>query len=366
MRSASLFVVVLTLTTGTGLFAADGQVFLRSDPAGAEVLLAVVNAADNKQELKSIGKTPSLLHIPEGRHTIFLRLPKYKDYQADLAITGTGIVKPEPYKLELTTYPLDVIFLEEGWAITVDKNPQLKDEKPISPPATVDLIEGKHEIGLTKEGFEPMVKTVDVKESKEKLSVDFSAEKPKKAAKKVVVPQNGPVDLLKIANMKDSINGEWELKNGELICPASGGTKLPFKYAVPDEYTVTANVERLNGNDAFAIGLVIGGKQCVALIDGWESKISGIEMISGKRASDNITKFTGRQILGIKSSQVQVTVRKSLIEVNVNGRKVTAWKPEPEKLSLSVDWSIIQKDQLFVGAYNSCFKITLLQVEAIK
>jgi len=365
MRLALCSIVVLTIT-GT-LAAAEGQVFLRSEPNGAEVLLDVVNPSDPaKHELKSIGKTPGLMRLPEGRHMIVMRLAKYKDTQAQLDITGTGIVKPDPYKLEVTTYPVDVILLDEGWNITVDKTPKLVDEKPVTAPATVELIEGKHEVALTKEGFEPMLKSVDVKDSKEKISLDFSAEKPKKAAKKIVVPQYGPVDLLKIANVKDSINGEWELKSGELVSPAAGATKLPFKYAPPEEYTVTANVERVNGNEAFAIGLVVGGKQCVALIDGWESKISGIEMISGKRASDNVTKFQGRQVLGIKTSQVQVSVRRALIEVSVNGRKLTSWKPEPEKLSLSADWNITQKDQIFIGAYNSCFKITRLEVEAAR
>jgi hypothetical protein len=363
MKIASLLSVVLIASSLAG---AEGQVFINSEPLGAEIFLQVLDK-ENKPDLQSMGKkTPALVKLPEGRNLITLRLPKHKDLPTEVDVVGTGIMKPEPFKLELTTYPVDVILLEEGWAITVDKTPQTKDEKPITAPATVQVLEGKHDITLTKDGFEPMTKSITLKEAKETLSVDFSAEKPRKAVKKAAAPQNGPVDLLKIASVKDSINGEWELGSAALSSPSVGPTKLPFKYSPPDEYVLNAIVERVNGNDSLALGLLIDGKQFVVLIDGWESKFSGIEMIAGKRACDNVTRYTGRQVLGIKPSQIQVAVRKALIEVNVNGRKLFAWKPEPDKLSVFADWTIPQKDTIYVGAFNTCFKFTKLEVEPLR
>ena len=361
MKHAPLLIVVVITSS---VLAAEGQVYVQSDPKGAEVLLKVVDN-DKKEDLKSLGKTPSLIKLPEGRNMVTLRLAKYKDFETEIDIAGTAIVKPEPYKLELMTYPVDVIWLEDGWEITVDKTPQTKDEKPITAPATVPVLEGKHDIILTKDGFEPMTKSVVLKDAKEKVTADFSAEKPKKAVKKAV-SQSGPMDLMKIANVKDSINGEWELNNGVLTSPGAGATKLVFKYSPPEEYIFNATVERVNGNNSLVVCLIIEGKQFETVIDGWDSKISGIEVISGKGASENATRYKGNQVLGIKPSQVQIVVRKSLIEVNVNGHKITNWRPEPEKLSLSTDWIIPQKDLIYVGSFNTSFKFTKLEVEPLK
>ena len=105
-----LSILLLILTTGA-VFAEEElvKVWLQSEPAGAEVFLVLAPPPGvAAPELKSLGHTPGLFKFPEGRPKVMLKLAKYKDTSTDLAVAGKTILKPEPIKLELVTYPLDV------------------------------------------------------------------------------------------------------------------------------------------------------------------------------------------------------------------------------------------------------------------
>lgn len=358
IRKHARVLVFASALIASRLLAAEGQVFLRTDPAGAEAFLQIEQG--DKQELKSLGKTPALLRLPEGRNFVTFKMPKYKEFQVEVDVLSQGIQKPEPYKLEVVSYPVDVIWLEEGWEISVDKVAQIKDEKPVTAPATLQLLDGKHDITLTKDGFEPLTKPILVKA--DKATLDFSQEKPKKAPKKAAVVQTGPMDLLKLADVKDGIGGQWELVSGVLTSGNAPYAKLPFKYTPPEEYQIETTVERVSGNDALTFGLVLEGRQFTAVIDAYEGTTAGLEMIAGKRATENATRFKGKQTISAKPAQVMINVRKTEISLSVNGRKLFNWKAEPEKLSLVVEWAVPQKDCLFVGGYQSTFKFTRFDV----
>lgn len=346
------------------------KVWVRSEPIGAEIFLSV-QKEDGKPDLRSIGKTPELINLPLGKAAIVLRLSKYKDSVLPLVITGKSILKPDIVKLELLTNSVDVIWMEDGWEISLDKQPYLKNEKPVSAPATLDLINGKHEITLNKDGYESITTVVEVKDAP--ATLDLTKTVPKKSVKPLArVTASGPTDVLSLFNLKDaaSVKGDWQLANGVLTSPVEPYARVTAKFSPPDEYIINVAIERVRGDNDFVIGLSLEDKQFAVDIDAYGSTICGIDSIGGKRCDENVTRLKGKPVITTKTTTLTIAVRKTEIVVSSGARKLISWKPEIEKLSLPAEWATtqkeMQKDALFVGAWNTSFKITKLEVEPIK
>jgi hypothetical protein len=131
----------------------EGKVFVRSEPVGAEVL----RVDEAKVEL---GRTPVLVVLPVGEVSLLLRLQGFHDKLIELEVKGTEIVKLDVVKLDVVKVKVDVVFLEEGWAIVVDKVPYVKDGKAVVAPATIEVTPGSHEVRLVKSGFQDIVKQI--------------------------------------------------------------------------------------------------------------------------------------------------------------------------------------------------------------
>lgn len=167
------------------VFAEDGKVFLKSDPAGAEVFL-VETDAEQKITMKSLDKkTATLLQLPQGKQKLLLKLVGYKDATVEVDVAGTAILKPDVIKLEKPTVDVDLIF-EDGWTVFIDKQ-SAKDKtgKLAVTPCTISLPCGTLDVTLSKNGFEDI---------KQKLTVDKSTAitivgKPKKDPKAPKEPE---------------------------------------------------------------------------------------------------------------------------------------------------------------------------------
>src|SRR5476651_1536158 len=92
IRKHARVLVFASALIASRLLAAEGQVFLRTDSAGAEAFLQIEQG--DKQELKSLGKTPALLRLPEGRNFVTFKLSKYKEFQVEVDVLSQGIQKP--------------------------------------------------------------------------------------------------------------------------------------------------------------------------------------------------------------------------------------------------------------------------------
>ena len=213
----------------------------------------------------------------------------------------------------------------------MDNQPVLKNEKPVSAPATIDLSDGKHEISISKDGFETISKPVEIKAAA--ASLDLSKIVPKKVDKKAArAAITGPVDVLKLFNLKEPgiVKGDWQLDNGALVSPVEAFSRIAAKFTPPEEYLVTLVIERIGGNNDFVVGLSLSDKQFAVDLDAFESTICGIDSIGGKRCGENVTRQKGRQVLTNKPTTVTIAVRKTEISVAANSRKLFAWKPELE------------------------------------
>ena len=159
-----------------------------------------------------------------------------------------------------------------------------------------------------------------------------------------LVPSGPPrfiaVNLLeKIDPTRDTIQGSWRFEGNALVSAhARPSPTLTIPYAQPADYSLTAVVERRDGNEHFGVGLVADSTTCVVRID--NKGISGINFIDGQKAERNETRFDGQSLDQGRQYTIECSVRKSSpgsvnITVQVDRRKIIDWTGASSRLSTS-------------------------------
>ncbi len=176
----------------------------------------------------------------------------------------------------------------------------------------------------------------------------------------------GAVDLLKLIDpVRDSVVGIWTFAEGALVSPGGQWNRIQIPYAPPEEYdltlvgTRTANLESLN------IGLVGGGRQFLAILDGWKGTRYGLELVDGRPAQDNETTVLRQLFTNGQKSTVVCSVRKEGVRVSVDGNVLVDWKAGYSRLSLYPAWTVPSSEALLLGCYECVWRIdamTLLPV----
>ncbi len=169
----------------------------------------------------------------------------------------------------------------------------------------------------------------------------------------------GPVELIKLLDpQKDAVAGTWTREEETLLSPAIPFGRLQLPVLPPDEYDLTLTIERKSGVDSFNIGLISGGQPCVVILDGMKNgDTSGIDLVGGKGFMDNETTFKGRLLLQDQPAQIVCSVRKDRITVSVDGKKIIDCAGDPGRLSAYRGWAVPEPRALFVGSYESGFRV---------
>jgi len=169
----------------------------------------------------------------------------------------------------------------------------------------------------------------------------------------------GPLDLLKLIDpQKDAVAGTWTRDGEVLSSPAVPFGRLQLPALPPDEYDLTLGVERKSGIDSFNLGLTSGGRPCVVIFDGMKNgDTSGIDLVGGKGFMENETTYKGRLLLQDQPAQIVCAVRKDRITVSVDSRKIIDWAGDSGKLSAYRGWAVPEPRALFVGSYESGFRV---------
>lgn len=99
-----------------------------------------------------------------------------------------------------------------------------------------------------------------------------------------------------------------------LVGPAEVSV-IQVPYEPGPEYNLHLTVERLGGTNYFAVGLVVGGRPCSVLFDGWpdQGRMTGLQLVNGRYAIDNGTATTGQQLPPRKAIHLDVAVRRGSI-----------------------------------------------------
>jgi len=185
--------------------AEDGKVYVKTDPAGAEITL--VNGEGENQKLEVLGKTPSLIKVPLGMVKLIFTLKEHKSATLELDIKDTAIQKPDVVKMVAITYNVDVLYKEEGWNIWADGKDTSKKT-----PDTIELPFGDHKIVLKKDGFKDINEDINVAST---FTLEIKADQIKAPIQVVKVPVLKPIAIFNPVGTWKRDNKNWIVKIAE-------------------------------------------------------------------------------------------------------------------------------------------------------
>ncbi len=133
---------------------------------------------------------------------------------------------------------------------------------------------------------------------------------------------------------------------------------IQVPYAPPAEYDLVAVVEKKEGPDGFGLGLAVGSNQVMLVLDSHGGSCSALSTIDGKDANENETRYLGSVFRGSRPATVQVSVRRSLLEVTVDGKKLIRWNADYSRCGLRVPWTVSSKEALSLCALKGSYVVS--------
>lgn len=173
-----------------------------------------------------------------------------------------------------------------------------------------------------------------------------------KALEKIPPPINGKnvVDLLaQLGSLPQSVSGNWAVDAATLKSPVTATARMPVPVAVPPQYDLTLDVQRLSGDREFAVGFLQGGRQSLLLIDvdGTKTSLAG--------ASD--AGSTKPVLAKDKIVEIVLRVRDKEFKAFADGETVVS-SSLTEPLAAPPDaWSIGEPPRIYFGSQESQFVV---------
>ena len=171
------------------------------------------------------------------------------------------------------------------------------------------------------------------------------------------------IDLLPFIDPKrDSVNGTWTFQDNEssriLESPKAFGARLEIPFVLPEEYRLTVIAEPLDAPNGLILGQRLAGSRFLVLLGYAEknNQVSALENIDEQNVATNQTRIEGEVFKRNRLSEIVCTVRRSGVQVLVDGKEWIDWKGIGTRLSLSEYWKTPHSDVLFLGAYDCRYR----------
>lgn len=178
--------------------------------------------------------------------------------------------------------------------------------------------------------------------------------------------QPGALNLLRFIDVKQEPVGEWALDGGALLSPADNFARILIPYSPPEEFDLTAVVERNQGGDAIVFGLIRGNTQYAVWIEGYSSLggRSGIEHVDNVLFDKNPASVQGSILASGKASTVVISVRKQSITATVDGKGFVSFQGNFARVSGvgATIWKVANWKGMYLGTCGSRYRITKLQL----
>ncbi len=179
----------------------------------------------------------------------------------------------------------------------------------------------------------------------------------------------GAVNLLRMVDPKvDAVGGTWSMEGGILVSGTEEWARCQMPYTPPDEYDLTIVVERREGGDA--LGFCLGqGKAVFGLwVDGFPAKgfMSGLDRLDGSLLDNSPAAVKGKQLTNNKPSTILVAVRKSGVNVTIDGKSVLTFQGSTNRLTQSPVWQPRDpKAPILVGAFGTRYFFSKIQLTPV-
>jgi hypothetical protein len=170
-------------------------------------------------------------------------------------------------------------------------------------------------------------------------------------------------DLLRLIDpARDSISGNWSVEGASLNVSPSRFARLKIPYIPPESYELEIVAERTGGNNSFIIGLSQQGRQFAAVFDS-QNRASGFDLVGGKPFYGNSTTVSRTVFQPGLPVTFLCSFKEDSIRVFVDGQAMLEWRGDNSQLSLYTDWSVGDPNSLFLGAFDSAFRITKIAIK---
>jgi hypothetical protein len=155
-----------------------------------------------------------------------------------------------------------------------------------------------------------------------------------------------------------AVRGIWQVDGERLVSPDDPVAILQLPYNPPEEYILSMRVRRIAGNNTFAIGLPMGGRQVLLALDAHASNVSGLEYLDGRYVHENEATYRGALFAGDKEATIVCTIRKDRITCAFDDVKVVNWQGDPQRrLSLPEIFAVPDRNALFLTTLTSRYEI---------
>ena len=180
-------------------------------------------------------------------------------------------------------------------------------------------------------------------------------------------PARPEVDLLALVDAaRDGVSGDWhrEVRDdglpAPLVSPKAYGARIEIPYAPPEEYRLTVIAEPLDEPNGLILGQRSSGGRFLVLLDflSGKDRAGAIENVDGKNVQTNPSRVAGGVFERGRPAEVVCTVRRSGVEVTVDGRPWIDWRGDAGRLSLSDYWRTPREETLFLGAYDCRYRFS--------
>ena len=181
--------------------------------------------------------------------------------------------------------------------------------------------------------------------------------------------QPGAVNLLRMIDLKQEPFGEWAFDGGALVSPADAYTRTLVPYSPPEEFDLTAVVERKEGTDAILFGMIRGTTPYAVWVEGFSNLggRSGLEMVDGTLFDKNTASVQGPLLTQGKAGTIVISVRKATITATVDGKGFVNFQGNFSRMNgLNVAfWKVANWKGMYIGTCGSRYRITKLQLSPV-
>ncbi|MBS0208381.1 MAG: protein kinase [Planctomycetes bacterium] len=176
-----------------------------------------------------------------------------------------------------------------------------------------------------------------------------------------------PLDLIASVDVKrDTERGEWQKARGVVILKPNENTtnRLALPVSLPNEYVVTAIVERLGGSGGFAVGLPMQERRAPLVVDGEAMSKAGVATNGEALEAAHHNRAPALLVPG-QQHRVEFIARNSGPQVMVDGQLAfetkAGWAPYGERR----EWSVPSRLSTWVGGSRSSWRVTKLDVRPL-
>jgi hypothetical protein len=168
----------------------------------------------------------------------------------------------------------------------------------------------------------------------------------------------GEINLMALIDpRKDARAGIWVFEGNDLLTSAAPWGRLEIPLVPPEEYDLRVVLTRRRGTDSFNVGLSNGQHQFMVVVDGNGGTEAGLDLIEGKGFGSNLTTYKGNLLPAAMKRALTYSVRRGHLAVSVDNTAVIEWRGEIESLSIHPGWAVSDKRSLFIGTYETEFRI---------